>query len=241
VNRARVATLAGTLAFFDLNDPLAARGYFNLALESAREAGDHLQAAAVLGQMARIPEAEASYSAALDYIRAARHQAGKCPNARVESWLVATESKVHTSAGSHAAALRAIDRARDKLTGPHSTADPPWFDYHDETRLSGIAGYALLCDHQIEASRAALSDVVAHLPARAVKSRGQRLVELALVDLAGGDLDRACATASEAADLLRTTDYAFGVGRLREFRRAVEPWASSTPVRELDEQLAELR
>src|SRR5216683_2082115 len=47
-NRARVATLAGRLAFFDLRDSLTARGYYNLALESAREAGDHLQAAAVL-------------------------------------------------------------------------------------------------------------------------------------------------------------------------------------------------
>src|SRR5215472_12008147 len=190
-NQARVAMLGGRLAFYDLNDSLAGRGYFNLALESAREAGDHLQAAAAIGQVAHIPAAEANYSAALDYVRAARHQAGKHPNALVESWLMAEESFIHTSAGSHAAALRANDRAREKLAGPSSTADPPWLDYHDETRLSGIAGYALLRDRQIEASRAALSDVVARLPARAVKIRGQRLVELALVDLAGGDLDRA--------------------------------------------------
>lgn len=54
-NRARVATLAGRLAFFDLKDSLAARGFYNLALESAREAGDHLQAAAALGHVAFIP------------------------------------------------------------------------------------------------------------------------------------------------------------------------------------------
>src|SRR5262249_8468542 len=123
-------------------------------------------------------------------------------------------SFIHTSAGSHAAALGAIDLAREKLAGSSSTADPPWLDYHDETRLLGIAGFALLRDRQIGASRAALTDVVARLPARDVKLRGQRLVELALVDLAGGDLDRACATAGEAADLLRSTEYAFGVGRL---------------------------
>ena len=49
-NQARVATLAGRLAFFDLQDWLTARGYYSLALESAREAGDQLQAAAALAQ-----------------------------------------------------------------------------------------------------------------------------------------------------------------------------------------------
>jgi transcriptional regulator with XRE-family HTH domain len=39
-NRARVAILAGRLAFFDCGDAMSGRGYFNLALESARGAGD---------------------------------------------------------------------------------------------------------------------------------------------------------------------------------------------------------
>jgi hypothetical protein len=38
--------LARRLAFFDLQDPMAARAYYSLALEAAQEAGDHLQAAA---------------------------------------------------------------------------------------------------------------------------------------------------------------------------------------------------
>ena len=103
-NRARVATLAGRLAFFDLRDPLAARGYYNLALESAREAGDHLQAAAALGHVAFIPAADYSYNAALDYLRAAAHQVGKRPDGRVASWLSAVESEIRTNAGAHAEA-----------------------------------------------------------------------------------------------------------------------------------------
>jgi hypothetical protein len=190
--------------------------------------------------MASIPRDEASYGAALDYVRAARQQAAKCSNPFVDSWLISVESKVHISVGSHVAALRAIDQAREKLASSGLIADLPWFDYHDSNLLSGIVGFALLRDRQIGASRAALTDAVTHLPAQAVKQRGQRLVELAMVDLAGGDLDRACVTASEAAGLLRSTEYAFGVGRIREFRRAVEPWASSAPVRTLDEQLAVL-
>lgn len=42
VNRSRVATLAGRLAFFDLQDPMSARAYYNLALEAARRARETL-------------------------------------------------------------------------------------------------------------------------------------------------------------------------------------------------------
>jgi len=237
-NRARVATLAGRLAFFDLRDPLAARGYYNLALESAREAGDHLQAAAALGHVAFIPAADFGYSAALDYLRAAAYQTGKNPDGRVASWLSAVESEILTDAGSHAEALGAIDRARERLANPAVIADLPWFDYYDSTRLSGFAGYALLRDRQTGAARAALTDAADHLPRPAIKQRAVFLADIATVDLAVGDLDKACATAGEAADQLRRAGYAVGVGRLRDFRRSVEPWANSTPVRALDEQLA---
>lgn len=239
-NRARVATLAGRLAFFDLKDPLAARGFYNLALESAREAGDHLQAAAALGHVAFIPAADHCYSAAIDYLGAANHQTGKHPDGRVTSWLAAVESEVRANAGTHAEALGAIDRAREKLANPGLIADLPWFDYYDSTRLSGFAGYALLRDRQFEASKASLTDAAGHLPRPAVKQKAVFLADIAAVELAGGDLDQACASAGEAADSLRRAGYAVGLGRVREFRRSVERWADSTPVRALDEQLAVL-
>jgi transcriptional regulator with XRE-family HTH domain/tetratricopeptide (TPR) repeat protein len=237
-NRARVATLAGRLAFFDLRDSLTARGYYNLALESAREAGDHLQAAAALGHVAFVPAADFGFTAALDYLRAAAHQVSKHPDGRVASWLSAVESEIRTNAGSYSEALAAIDRAREQLANPGLIADLPWFDYYDSTRLAGFAGYALLRDRQFDGSRAALTQAVEHLPRVAVKQRAVFLADIASVELASGELDRACATAGDAADQLRRAGYAVGVGRLRDFRRAVEPWASSTPVRTLDEQLA---
>ena len=239
-NRARVAMLAGRLAFFDLKDSLAARGYYNLALESAREAGDHLQAAAALGHVAFIPANELCYSAALDYVRAGASQVGKHPDGRVASWLSAVESEIRANAGTHAEALTAIDRAREKLANPGLIADLPWFDYYDSTRLSGFAGYALLRDGQFEPSKAALTDAAGHLPRTAVKQKAVFFADIATVELAGGNLDQACASASEAADSLRRAGYAVGLGRLREFRRSVERWADSAPVRALDEQLAVL-
>lgn len=236
-NRARVAVLAGRLAFCELGDSLTARGYYNLALESAREAGDHLQAAAALGHIAFIPANESCYSAALDYLRAATNQVSKHPDGRVGSWLSAVESEVQANAGMRAEARMAIDHAREQLANPGLTANLSWFDYLDPTRLSGYAGYALMRDKQFDAAKALLTDAARHLPRAAVKQKAVFLADIATVDLASGDLDQACASAGEAAELLRRAGYSVAHWRLREFRHSVEQWSDAAPVRALAEQL----
>jgi transcriptional regulator with XRE-family HTH domain len=239
-NRARVGTLAGRLAFFDLREPLAARGYYNLSLEAAREAGDHLQAAAALAHVAFIPAAEQSFGAALDYLRGAAHHVTKQPHGSVASWLAAVESEMHTNAGSPVAALAAVDRAKEALDRPGLSPSLPWFDYYDATRLAGFAGYANLRAGQLDEARVALQEALRLLPRSAVKQRTVFLADLATVELHAGDLDEACRIAGDAADQLRHAGYATGAGRLREFRAAVDRWKTSPAVRMLDEQLAAL-
>ena len=55
-----------------LHDSMAARAYYSLALEAAREADDHLQAAGALAHVAFIPAAEHGFTAALDYLHGRR-------------------------------------------------------------------------------------------------------------------------------------------------------------------------
>jgi len=118
--------------------------------------------------------------------------------------------------------------------------DLPWFDYYDATRLSGFAGYASLRAGRFAESRTALGAALEQLPGRAVKQRAVFLTDIASVDLACGDLDKACALAADAAQQLHHAGYAMGFGRLKGFRAAVAQWPDSTPVRMLDEQLAAL-
>jgi transcriptional regulator with XRE-family HTH domain len=241
-NRARVATLAGRLAFFDLRNNMAARAYYSVALEAAREAGDHLQAAAALGHVAFIPASEHSFSTSLDYLHGAARHVEKHPHNGVASWLHAIESEMQTNAGSSKAALIAVDRAREALNRPAALGgELPWFDYYDATRLAGFAGYATLRAGRLGDAREALTGAVAEMPRTAVKQRAVLLADLATVELQGGDLDRACALAGDAADQLHQAGYATGAGRLHEFRAAVDHWKTSTPVRALDGQLAALR
>ena len=240
-NRARVATLAGRLAFFDLHDAMSARAYYTLALEAAREAGDHRQAAAALGHVAFIPAAEHGFHAALDYLRAAASHLGKHPHSPMASWLAAVESELHTNAGNTNAALAAVERAREILGQPSGLAgELPWFDYYNATRLAGFAGYATLRAGRLQDARDALSDALGILPRSAVKQRAIYLTDLATVELRDNDLDQACRRAAEAAEQLHQAGYAAGTSRLQDFRAAVDPWKTSAPVRALDEQLTTL-
>jgi hypothetical protein len=190
--------------------------------------------------MAFIPAADHSFTAAADYLRGAARHAAKRPENRVTSWLHAIESEIQANAGSHTAALAAVDRAREALASPGLTADLPWFDYYDDTRLSGFAGYAMLRAGRHEESRTALADALGRLPRTAVKQRAVFLADIATVELSRGDLDQGCLVAGEAAEELLRAGYATGFDRLRDFRSSVEPWSNSTPVRALDEQLAAL-
>jgi transcriptional regulator with XRE-family HTH domain len=76
-NLAHVATLAGRLAHEKLNDPFIARAHYSLALDAAREAGDHGAAATVLSHNAQLAQAEGHSAAALDHLSAAHARASQ--------------------------------------------------------------------------------------------------------------------------------------------------------------------
>ncbi|MGH7746492.1 MAG: transcriptional regulator, partial [Candidatus Dormibacteria bacterium] len=137
-------------------------------------------------------------------------------------------------------ALHAIDRARHALAAPGLTPELPWFDYYDATRLNGFAGYATLRAGRYDDARTELSAALGKLSRSAVKQRAVFLTDLATVELHDGNVDHACTIASDAARQLHQAGYATGAARLREFRDALEPWKTTTPVRTLDEQLAAL-
>jgi transcriptional regulator with XRE-family HTH domain len=235
-NRSRVATLAGRIAFFDLDDPMSARGYYNVAVEAAGEANDRLLAATALGHMSFIPVAEHSFTAAQDYLRGARQHLDRSPHAGVSSWLAAVETEIHTNSRAELAALEAVDRARDALdAGPGQTLS--WFDYYDAARLAGFTGYAMLRFGRLDEATNTLGSALESLPLQAVKQRAVFLADLAAVRIEAREVDEACRIACRAADALQLAGYATGTGRLVELRSRLEPWKTHPGVRALDDRM----
>ena len=237
-NQAQVALLAGRISFFDLNDAIAARGYYGLAIESSVEAGAHHLTSAALGHTAFIPAAEGRVTTAVQYLEQAGAVLDGDPHHRLESWLAAVGSEITANAGSTRQSLDYIDLARTSFARPGFAPELPWFDFYDESRLNGFAGYANLRADRHEDALTLLSATLDHLPEKAVKQRAVALADLAAAHLGQGNVDHACAIAIDAVDRLRQAGYATGVGRIRALRFSLTPWATATAVRDLDQHLA---
>lgn len=237
-NQAQVALLAGRISFFDLNDAIAARGYYGLAIESSVEAGAHHLTSAALGHHAFIPAAEGRMTTAVQYLEQASAVLERDPHHRLESWLAAVGSEIAANAGSARESLEYIDRARNSWARSGLALDLPWFDFFDESRLNGFAGYTNLRADRHDDALTLLSATLSHLPDQAVKQRAVVLADLAAAHLGQGNVDHACAIAIDAVDRLRQAGYATGVDRLRALRSSLAPWATSTAVRDLDQHLA---
>lgn len=235
-NHSQVALLAGRLSFFDLHDPMAARGYYGMALDSSREASDPQLSAAALGHMSFVPAASGGFSAAIDLLEGARKHAAK--TTVLPSWLGAVESEIRAKAGDARASLQAIDRAENALVVAREV--PTWMDYYDANRLKGFKGFAYLAAGKPEEARNALNEALAMLDGVAVKQRAVFLADLATTYVHDGEVDKGCEVAGEAAVTLSKAGYATSAERLHDFRELVRPWQDRASVKELDERLAHI-
>jgi transcriptional regulator with XRE-family HTH domain len=233
-NHSQVALLAGRLSFFDLHDPMAARGYYGMAMDSSREANEPLLSASALGHMSFIPAANGGFGAAIDLLEGAGKHAAK--TTVLPSWLGAVESEIRAKAGDARASLQAIDRAERALAPAREV--PTWMDYYDATRLKGFKGFAYLAAGQPEEARTVLHDALSRLDGGAVKQRAVFLADLATTYVHDGEVDKGCELAGEAAVTLSKAGYATSAERLHDFRELVRPWQDRSSVKELDERLA---
>jgi ATP/maltotriose-dependent transcriptional regulator MalT len=205
---------------------------------SAREAGDHLLAAAALGHTTFVSAEDRSYDAARDYLDLADRHVHKQPHPAVHSWLAAVEAEIQSNAVAECGAFTALERAEAVLTGNERAEDLPWFDYYyDSGRLSGFRGYAALSFGRTEEAITTLDAALRALPAVSIK-RAVYLADIATVHVHQGEIDQACRMAAQALDSLALAGYATDVDRLRAFRPPVEPWHDHPAVRDLDDRLA---
>jgi transcriptional regulator with XRE-family HTH domain/tetratricopeptide (TPR) repeat protein len=233
-NLARVATLAGRLAFEDLGDALSGRAYYALALDSAREAGDHHAAATALGYTAQLAHAEGHSRSALDHLAAAITYANNAPT--VTPWLAAIEATVHADHGNHTAARDALDRAQ--ITAHAAQPATRALPEHSPANVAATVGHAQLRAGDHTQARDTLATALDQLAPTARRTRVEVLLDLATAELHEGNLPAACRHATTAAGLLNRTPYAAGATRLRAFRDTAVGHAGPKVLQVLDEYLS---
>jgi transcriptional regulator with XRE-family HTH domain len=215
-NLARVATLAGRLAYEDLGDALSGRAYYTLAADCAREADDHEAAAQALGHLAELTRTQGMPAAALTHLAAAHSHTEHAPDLR--PWLAALEATTHAARSDHTAARDALDRtdaapsAQDAAAGRRSDGV--------STELVAALGHAYLRAGEDNEARGYLTGALDQLPTTARRARVLLLLDLATAELHAGALPAACKHATTAAGILDLALYVTGVNSLRAFRAA---------------------
>jgi transcriptional regulator with XRE-family HTH domain len=240
---AETSALAGWLTW-DLDTPTTAVAYFRAGLDAADDAGDSAIGAYLIGGLCVQPsyrEQPENRLRNLDGSTLGYAQADASPATR--SWMACLEAEAHVMAGDERAALTALDRAETILE--HASGDDPIqrrprVSFFDHARLLGERGVAMARLGRAEPAQAILTDAMVSLDPTMTKIRPRLLAELASSAIQRGDLDTACRHVNDALIMAADLQAQPNLQDVYRIRRDLNPWADTTPVRDLDRQLADL-
>jgi hypothetical protein len=229
---AELGRLAGWLAF-DTNQHAAAQRYWLAALRSAHLSGDRALGANILRcmseQAARIGNPRDAFTlaeSALDVEQAL--------TPAVTASLYGQLAVGAGGLGEELAARRAQDRGFELLARSTPADEPPWIYWYTESTAHDYAGWALLTLARPADAEPQLRSAVSMLDPSFTRDRGLALLNLATARIGMGSVERACATATEAAGIIRRLDSPRGRHRLAEFRATATPYANSATMKEFD-------
>jgi hypothetical protein len=234
---AEFARIAGLRAFDDNNQALAQR-YFIAGLRAAHSSGDRAVGANILTCMARQARDHDPRDAArlAESALAGAKDLTPAMHASIQSQLALAAG----AAGDAVTATRAQGRMFELTASVDPAVEPPyiywWSDYAAHLAAGTSARGLGRHRHAEEHYRHALASIDPSFP----RDRLIILGGLALARVHLRELDGACRAATEAGTLLRRLDSSHKRTLLVKFRTAVQPYASTTQVKDFDAKFADL-
>ncbi|MGQ0777207.1 MAG: hypothetical protein ACT4NY_22790 [Pseudonocardiales bacterium] len=235
---AEFGRLAGWLAY-ECGQPALAQRYFLAALRAAHVSGDRAVGANVLGYMS-VQAAQSDTPRDAVVLAESALTAEQAFTPAVAASLYGRLALGTAYAGDATACRRAQDRTFDLLSRSVPENEPPWIYWFTEADAQGLAGWSLLALGRPGDAEPHLRRAVSLLDPSFTRDRAGMLCDLATARIGTGAVERACATAGEAATIIRRLDSPRQSRLLADFRRTAEPYASSTAVREFDTKYRDL-
>ncbi|MGH3808649.1 MAG: hypothetical protein ACRDRU_18885 [Pseudonocardiaceae bacterium] len=229
---AEFGRLAGWLAY-DSEQPALAQRYFLAAVRAAHVSGDRAIGANILGFMSVQAAQSSSPGDAVTLIESALRAEQELTPA-VAGSLYGRLAVGAGYAGETTVSRRAQDRAFELLGRSVAEDEPPWIYWFTEADAHGLAGWSLLALGRPGEAEPHLRQAVALLNPAFSRDRAGMLCDLATARVGAGAVERACATAGEAALIIRRLDSPRERRLLADFRRTATPYAQSAAVREFD-------
>jgi tetratricopeptide (TPR) repeat protein len=198
---AEFSRIAGWLAFQSQQHAQAQR-YFLAALRAAHLSGDRAMGANVLGFMSIQAAFSAAPKDAVLLAESALNGAREL-TAAVEANTWARLARGAAFAGDAATWQHAQDRVFDLLSRSVPDNEPPWIYFFTEDYAFGMAGESLLALGRSQQAEGHLRNALALMDPQCLKDRAHWLCKLATARIGTGSIEHACATASEAAAVIR--------------------------------------
>ncbi len=242
------ASLAGWLAHIRDHQG-AARAYFSLARDAARDAGDDTLHALALGSMGQLHSATpgGGYGGSPTALRLFEEANARVPRdapAVSRTWLAARLAEEQAASGDAEGYRRNMDHAEDAWSeGP--AREEPWGFYSsqgffaswEDERFNGYRGVCLvLLGEPEEAETYLRRSLLRHLGEW--RPRAIALTDLTAAYALQGEPEQACESARGALSAATHAGFPMGVKRLRGARAHLDRWQLHPEVLDLDDRLA---
>jgi transcriptional regulator with XRE-family HTH domain len=232
-----IAGFAGWL-HWDMYDLGSARRHYDLAITSAREAGDPLLAAYMTGSLAAFAAHLGDGPESLGLVGSARQQLGAERPAIADAWLYAVAALAHATAGDERSTLAALDHSQAAAERVPTEERPPWpwvFTFDP----AKVAAHRLACAVRLGRPTMAFgaAEDARTLLAGSTKQAALWRLDHATAHLQNGDVDEAFTIATSVLDVTKDQQSARVVERARALRRGYADQRPSAAALAFDEHV----
>jgi transcriptional regulator with XRE-family HTH domain len=249
--RMRCVRLAGILSGIagqiadDTARPDLSAGWFGAAAVAADEIGDADLKAWSLALRSIGCYFRAEYALAGTLLDQAA-DAGSSSAPRRRAWLAVLSARAKAAVAADrdmvreggVEVIKAIEDARAYLD---AAGEPSGTDFLDGPRLAGMAGTAMLRLRDTRQARPLIGEALLGRSEADVKGRALLTLDLAECMAADNEPEGAARTAARAVSMTPDGIVRPVIARARAVQAALRPWSGTTAVRDLGDQLAELR
>jgi transcriptional regulator with XRE-family HTH domain len=246
--RRRLCVIAGHLAglrawlTFDLGDHRAALAAYDQALEPAEEAGDDALCGWILGGKSLIPSYAGDPKAALEMVGRGQTYAARSSNLTCQAWLAALEARAYAGMDNTQDYRKAQDRANAVVNETQLAERRHGMDFDgNELSLSYYEGTSLATLRESRASQPVLQEALRVQGSGHLKAQSIVRIALATTYVQQSEIEEACRLAGKALEIPPEQRIGPIAQRVSDLRAQLAPWRTTAAVKDLDEQLAELR
>ena len=236
---AQLGQLAGWVSF-DTGLNAAAQRYYLMALRASHVADDRALGGNILSCMSFQNVIAGDPLDAVSLSQTAVMHGTRNTSARVKAFLATREASAHARVGDIKAFSKALSRADKQLDRAHLESDPSWIYFFNEAELIAQAGAGYLNLEMLQKADAELETALANQDPSYIRDRILYQARRATTQFKLGNLDHACALATEAAALTKKARSRRSTEAVRDFRALLARLEDEPMVRELDDYIEAL-